>query len=84
MDEAEAMNSHGRGGIFLRSISDKFQSHDPDIFLRTVRLLGVVMENSMVIRSVMLHKNFTIKNFQLELRGEVDDALESFPDNDST
>lgn len=81
-DDPKRIDLLGRDEIFLKSIFDKFKSHDPDILLHTVRLLNVVMRNSMVIESVLVHKDFPIKNIQIELRSGMEEvqvaALEGF------
>lgn len=81
-DDPKQVDSLGRDDAFLKSIFNKFKSHDPDILLHSLRLLNVIMRNSMLIESVLLLKDFPVKNFQIELKNGIKEirsaALDGF------
>lgn len=81
-DDPKRVDSLGRDGAFLESIFNKFKSHDPDILLQSLRLLNVIMRNSMLIESVLLLKDFPVENFQIELKNGIKEiqgaALDGF------
>lgn len=70
-DDPKRVDSLGRDEILLKSIFGKLKSHDPDILLHSIRLLNVVMRNSILIESVLAHKDFPFKNLQIELKNEI-------------
>lgn len=70
-DDPKRVDSLGRDEIFLNCIFNKFKSHDVDILLHTIQLLNVIMRNSMLIESIMLHKDFPFKNLQIELKNAI-------------
>lgn len=81
-DNPKQVDSLGRDEIFLKSIFNKLKSHDADILLNSMRLLNVVMKNSVLIESVMKLKDFPFKNLQIELKNEIPEiqiaSLDSF------
>ena len=60
----------GREEAFLRAIFKKFTSHDPDILLQSLRLLNLIIRNSMLISVILTMKDFPFKNLQIELQND--------------
>ncbi|KAL7021129.1 hypothetical protein ACKWTF_011769 [Chironomus riparius] len=60
----------GREEAFLREIFKKFTSHDPDILLQSLRLLNLIIRNSMLISFILTMKDFPFKNLQIELKND--------------
>lgn len=80
-DDPKRVDSLARDEFFLKSTFAKFKSHDADILLHSIQLLNVLMKNSMLIESVLVHNDFPFKNLQIELQNEITEiqvaALES-------
>lgn len=81
-DDPKRVDSFGRDEAVLKCIFNKFKSKDSDILLQSIQLLNAIMRNSMLIESILKHKDFPIRNLQIELNSEIPEiqiaAIESF------
>lgn len=82
LDDPKKFDSLGRDETFLKRIFDRFKSNDVDILLQSMQLLNILMKNSMLNQRIFMHKDFPIRNLQIELKNEIPEiqsaALESF------
>lgn len=80
-DDPKQVDSLGRDKSVLQVMFKNLKSHDPNILLHSLRLLNVVMKNSMLIESILSLEDFPFTNLQIELNNEIDEiratALES-------
>jgi hypothetical protein len=69
-DDPKNIDALGRDEMFMRSLFNHFKSHDPDILLQSLRLINVIMRNSMLITFMLNMKDFPFKNLQIELKND--------------
>lgn len=69
-DDPKYIDAMGRDEIFMQNVFNHLRSHDVDILLNSLRLLNVIMRNSMLIAFVLNVKDFPFKNLQAELKND--------------
>lgn len=69
-DDPKNVDAMGKDEIFMRGLFKHLQSHDPDILLQSLRLLNVIMRNSMLITFILNIVEFPFKNLQIELKND--------------
>lgn len=69
-DDPKHIDAMGRDETFMRSVFNHLHSHDVDILLQSLRLLNVIMRNSMLIAFVLNVKDFPFKKLQAELKND--------------
>lgn len=69
-DDPKYIDAMGRDEIFMQNVFNHLRSHDVDILLNSMRLLNVIMRNSMLIAFVLNVKDFPFKNLQAELKND--------------